>query len=324
MKTDEVLEKVKRALLAMQRYSWEQGVTAQAYLEAGETEWVILFAKDAVVRSNPDGRLGIMGGGDFGDLNKSDDPAVNGEPVLYAAEKTGDPRLKKAADDMLSFLLHRANKTDDGTLCQFSTAKIVHSDGIYLSIPYLAVAGQPIEAIKQIDGYRRCLWNQEKKLFSHVWDDDAKKFVRKDFWGVGNGWAAAGMLRVIKALPPDFDRKEKQRIIGYFQDVVDGCLAHVRSDGLFHDIVDSPRTFVETNLSQMLSYVIFRAVPQGWIDESYLKHARSMRKAARSKVDRYGLVQGVCASPTFDYPGTAPEGQAFFILMEVAAREAGE
>ena len=28
-------DRVKRALLAMQRYNWEQGVTAQAFLEAG-------------------------------------------------------------------------------------------------------------------------------------------------------------------------------------------------------------------------------------------------------------------------------------------------
>ena len=46
-----------------------------------------------------------------------------------------------------------------------------------------------------------------------------------------------------------------------------------------------------------------------------------MRQAARKKVDQYGLVQGVCGSPEFDHAGTAPEGQAFFILMEAARRD---
>ncbi|MBE3063483.1 MAG: hypothetical protein IMZ69_00470 [Spirochaetes bacterium] len=43
-----------------------------------------------------------------------------------------------------------------------------------------------------------------------------------------------------------------------------------------------------------------------------------MREKVYEKVDEHGLVQGVCAAPTFGYPGTAPEGQAFFLLMEAA------
>ena len=43
-----------------------------------------------------------------------------------------------------------------------------------------------------------------------------------------------------------------------------------------------------------------------------------MRKAAYKKVDSFGLVQGVCGAPNFNRPGTATEGQAFFLLMEAA------
>jgi hypothetical protein len=45
-----------------------------------------------------------------------------------------------------------------------------------------------------------------------------------------------------------------------------------------------------------------------------------MRAAARAKVDQYGVVQGVCGAPTFDHAGVAAEGQAFFLMMEVARR----
>ena len=40
------LEKVTLAMLSMQRATWEQGVAMQAMLELGETELVILMAKD--------------------------------------------------------------------------------------------------------------------------------------------------------------------------------------------------------------------------------------------------------------------------------------
>jgi hypothetical protein len=46
-----------------------------------------------------------------------------------------------------------------------------------------------------------------------------------------------------------------------------------------------------------------------------------MRDAAHAKVDSMGLVRGVCGSPEFDHPGTATEGEAFFLLMEAAYRD---
>jgi unsaturated rhamnogalacturonyl hydrolase len=191
-------------------------------------------------------------------------------------------------------------------------------DAMYMAPPFLAVAGHPDEAVKQITGMRALLWDREKKLYSHIWDDGLRQFARKDCWGVGNGWAAAGMTRVISALPETM-AAEKAQLVGYVQEVVDGCLAHQRDDGLFHDVVDNPATFVETNLAQMLAYTIYRGIRQGWLDPAYRESADRMRNAAHAKIDELGLVQGVCGSPTFDHPGTATEGQAFFLLMEAAA-----
>jgi unsaturated rhamnogalacturonyl hydrolase len=119
---------------------------------------------------------------------------------------------------------------------------------MYMAPPFLAVAGASGEAIKQVEGLRRILWNRSAKLFSHIWDDGKKAFERKAFWGVGNGWAAAGMTRVLQALP-DSMGSAKEGLIGYVRDV--------------------------------------------------------------------------CGSPTFEAPGIATEGQAFFILMESAARDLG-
>jgi rhamnogalacturonyl hydrolase YesR len=137
---------------------------------------------------------------------------------------------------------------------------------------------------------------------------------------VGNGWAAAGITRVLRALPDEMVN-ERARLQGYIREVVEGCLAHQRPDGLFHDVVDDSATFVETNLGQMLAYTIYRGVTGGWLDAAYLAPADRMRQAAHEQVDANGLVQGVCSAPHFDRPGTAPEGQAFFLLMEAAYAE---
>lgn len=313
----DLVKQVGRTLLAMQRHHWEHGTAAQAFLEAGETDLVVVMARDAVQRQAADGRLAMIG-----DPYNSNDPAASGEAVLYAAKRTGDPLFADAAKRMLDWLLRDAPRSAGGTVYHLTNRQQIWVDGLYMAPPFLAVAGHHAEALDQIEGYRRALWDRSASLFHHVWDDAERGFARPAFWGVGNGWAAAGMVRVAAALP-DSMAAERERVVGYVREVVDGCLARLRTDGLFHDFLDDPTTFVETNAAQMIAYTIYRTVANGWLDRSYLDAADRMRSAARARVDEYGLVQGVCASPRFDRPGYAPEGQAFFILMESAAKLAG-
>jgi unsaturated rhamnogalacturonyl hydrolase len=308
------IEKVKMAMLAMQREAWEQGVAAQALLELGETDLVVLMAKGAVLRQFEDGRLGQVS-----DNHGVTDPAANGEAVLHAARVLNDPALKAAADRMLDYLIKKAPRTKDGVLHHIDHKPQVWVDSMYMGPPFLAVAGRPDEAVKQVEGFHRILWNREKKLYSAIWDDGLGKFDRQDCWGVGNGWAAAGMTRVVQALPASM-AADRERLIGYVREVIDGCLAHQRKDGLFHNVVDDPRSFVETNLAQMLAYSIYRGTKAGWLPASYRAQAGRMRSAAEGKVDARGYVQDVCGSPTFQAPGVATEGQAFFLLMHAAAR----
>lgn len=315
MGRDNRIQKVIHAMLAMQRRAWEQGVAAQALLELGETDLVVLLAKDAVVNQLKDGRLGLNEG-----KGPVTDPASNGEPLLFAARKTGDVTLVEAADRMVEFLLYKAPRTRQGIIYHNYIENMIWVDAFYMAPPFLAVAGYLQEAVKQVVGYRKILWNPEKKLFYHIWDEDKQQFERKLFWGVGNGWASAGMCRVIRALP-DAMQKEKEMIAGFMQEVLDGCLTYQREDGLFHDILDDPATFVETNAAQMISYSIYRGIQGGWLDRAYLQYADRMRTAVYQKVDPLGLVQGVCGAPNFNRPGTATEGQAFFLLMEAAYRD---
>ena len=309
---DELAGRVRRAMLTMQRASWEQGVAAQALLERGDEELVALMAREAVLRQAEDGRLSVL----YTD-NGVTDPAASGEAVLHAARVSGDTELTGAAQRMLGYLLERAPRAADGTLHHTVKEPEIWVDSMYMAPPFMAAAGHHREAIRQLDGMGRRLWNPAKRLYSHRWDEAKGVFINASAWGVGNGWAMAGLARVAERLPDEL-ASERERLLRRAQDTIDGCLAHLRSDALFHNVVDDPGTFVETNLSQMVAYTIFRGVGAGWLDRRYLEPALRMRRAARDKVDGHGYVQGVCGAPFFDKPGRATEGQAFFLLMEAA------
>ncbi len=310
-----MIEKVSLALLSMQRYSWEQGVAAQAFLELGKTETAILLARDAVQRQGADGRLAT--------LRENDgvtDPAANGEAVLFAARMTKESALQTAADAMLKYLMQTAPRASDGTLFHVTDAREVWVDSIYMAPPFLAASGEFFEALRQLRGFKLRLWDTENRLYRHIWSEDKNAFIRPVHWGVGNGWAAAGIVRVIRSLP-DSMSNQKRELQEHVKEILENCLAYQREDGLFHDVVDDSEAFVETNLAQMLAYSIYRGVTDGWLPAAYKDQADRMREAVHAKVDSSGYIQGVCGAPSFDHPGTAPEGQAFFLLMEAARRD---
>ena len=238
-----------------------------------------------------------------------------GEAVLRAAQITGDPALGKAVTNMLDFALKSGARAADGTL--FHTGQQIWSDSFHTSPPFLAAAGHYDEAIQQIEGHRKRLWNPEKKLMAHIWDESGQRFQDRSFWGGGQGWAAAGIARVIRALP-ESRGADKARLAGYLKDLLDGCLAHQRPSGLFGNTVDDANSFEETDLAQMLAYSIYESVRGGWLPDSYLPAADRMRLAAEAKVDADGFVQGVCGAPNFSRPGISAEGQAFFLMMEAS------
>jgi unsaturated rhamnogalacturonyl hydrolase len=309
------IERVKVATLGMQRFDWEQGTVAQALLEMGEYDLVVSFARAAIMRQ-VNGRFSVI----KGNMPITDCASV-GEAVLFAGKLTGDPVFRKGADEMMQVIKNTDHKNDEGIIYHTQEpSKYIMSDAFYMLPPFLASAGDYDEALKQIDGYRKYLYHEKEQLYSHIWDGPNRKYIREDFWGVGNGWTAAGLTRVIKHLPDD-RKEDKKRLIGYVKEVVDGCLKYMREDSLFHNVINEPETFVEVNLAQMISYTIFRGVAAGYLDSSYLEKAGKMRKAANEHVDNLGYVQNVCGLPNFDRPYVAPEGQAFYLLMETAAKD---
>lgn len=307
-----LLSKVQQAALAMQRHNWEQGVLAQAFLEAGETQTALLLAVEGANRQSSEGRCCHIA-----NSTASTDPCAIGEALLHACEQTGDPALIAAKDRLLNWALKLAPRNSEGIVYHFSNGTEFWVDSMYMFPPFLARAGYYEEALKQLDGYWNALFLPEKGLLAHRWDHSAQRFIRKDAWGVGNGWACAGMARV-HALLPEAYSAQKKLLEERIHLLLTSALRYQREDGMFHDVLDDPTSFPEINCGQMFAYTIYRGVTEGWLDACYLQAAEKIRCAAHASVDDYGLVRNVCGMPTFDHSFVAPEGQAFFMLMESA------
>ena len=150
-----VLDKVKRVALCMQRNNWEQGVLAQAFLEAGDRETAIQLAVEAVHRQQEDGRCCQIGAS-----TASTDPSAVGESLIVAAETTGDPWLHQAKEKLLRWALELAPRNTEGIVYHFDDSREIWVDSCYMLPPFLAAAGCYEEALKQLDGYWRILLDE--------------------------------------------------------------------------------------------------------------------------------------------------------------------
>jgi len=311
---DKVVDKVKMAMLCMQRYSWEHGTAMQGMLEIGDTTGLIIMARESVQRGTPDGRLSMVGS----EMNIAD-TGVNGPGVLAAYKITGDENYKNAALAQYEYLKKPESKNTSGVIYHNNKSKVIFSDNMFMVAPFLAQMGDYDDAIHQIEGIRDVLWNKEVKLFHHIRIQETGEFKDRSFWGGGNGWCAAAMAQVIDLLPEE-RKADKQKLIGYCTDLLDGCIANQLPGGLLYDKITEPN-FEETTLPAMLAYTIYKAVKSGWLDASYLVPADKMRRAVYANVDEYGLLQNASKAPRFNSPGTSTEGQAFFLMMEGAFRK---
>ena len=307
--TNPIAEKARNAMLAMQRASWEQGTAIQAMIECEDHDMLRLLVNEALVRQRPDGRTCMLGS----DSNVTD-PVAAGYGILKCHELFGDEKYKQAADKLYNYCKNIAPRNEAGTLYHVTYAKEIWSDSIYMLPPFLAAYGDYDECMKQIRGYRACLWNPDKKLYHHRWSDNNNSFIEARFWGGGNGWAAASFAIIYELLPDD-RQTYKTEIATYLTELLDGLQANVRPDGLFNDFVGASDSFVETNLSLMAAFAIFKGIKTGAIDTKYLEFARKMKDGALAKVDEYGYVREAAGSPYFNSPGTSTEAQAFLLMM---------
>lgn len=308
---------VKNAMLAVQRYPWEQGVCAQALWEMGDTTTAVAMAHDAVLRQQEDGRLAVTG-----ENIAVTDPAANGVGVFRAYELTGEELYFKAARRMLDYLMNAAPRTEEGIIChnQISfhegfSEKQVWVDSIYMAPPFLALMGEIDEAFAQVKGYIAYLRDENTGLLYHIYDAETKRFVRRRLWATGNGWALLGIAGVAQTALKQGRDDIAAELIEAGREILDAMLKYQLQDGRFHDILDDEGSFVEGAAAMMMSAFIYRGICGGWLDEGYEPYARRVVDTMDHYIDQWGIIRQVCGCPHFVGPGTSAESMAAYLMM---------
>ncbi len=142
---------------------------------------------------------------------------------------------------------------------------------------------------------------------------------KKVFWGRGNGWVMAGLVRTLQYLP--MNHPDRPRFEQLFKDMAEKILSCQQADGLWHASLLDPESFPlkETSGSGFFTYALAWGVNQGLLDRAKFEPAvRNAWAALSGCVEADGKlthVQPVGSDPKkFAGDSTAPYGVGAFLL----------
>lgn len=314
MLNTEIVNKVKAALMSIQRRSWEQGECMQAMLEIRDYETLFTLAKEISYARLEDGRVLLMTEWEKGTVT---DPCSCGEALMVAAKMTGDRLIKDTYEKLLDYTLNKAFRNKDGILYHLTDKTEFWVDSIYMMPPFLAAAGYPEEAVRQINGYWDALYNPQLKMLNWIYNDVEKKLVRTQIRSICSGYSVVGMVKVASMLPERM-KAERDDLLAKAKIVMDWILQYIDDEGVCHDVLADPNSIIGINAVSMVAGAIYRARAMGYLDEEYEKRADHLRQKLHEKVDDYGFLYGVCGVPNNNRTGISSNGQSFFLMMEAA------
>jgi unsaturated rhamnogalacturonyl hydrolase len=312
---------VLSALLGLQRQSWEQGLLGSALLDLAAVDPALrqlaeVVAADCVSRQLADGRLAEL------QATSAVNGAAAAEVVMRAAGNEPDDPYRIAFAAQLRWLTGSCPRAADGTLFHRTDRPEVWADTVYMALPALVLADLSDLATRQLAGHRRRLFDSGTGRYAARYAENTAVLVDTRHWGTASGWVVAGIARALQLLRYEQPGATEfaEAAAEHARQVLDGCLACRRPDGLFGDVLDDPASFAEANLGQLLGYAMFTGLADGWLPRRYAEPATALVTVARRQLDELGLVRPVAGSPTFDRPGFSAEAQAFFLLATAAER----
>lgn len=113
------------------------------------------------------------------------------------------------------------------------------------------------------------------------------------YWGRGNGWMAAGMTELLKALP--VSNPDRPRIMAGYRRMMESLLKYQSADGMWRQLVDDTESWPETSGTGMFAFAMITGAKQGWLDaRTYGPAARKAWLAMVTYLDDNGDLRNVC------------------------------
>ncbi len=256
------------------------------------------------------------------------------EYALYESEKYGEPTFLQRAVEldnldsigamglclaecymrtmdstMLSVLWRLADavkynipRFEDGTYHREDT---MWADDIFMSLPFIMRMWEITkenwyleECFRQIRGYKKRLYMEDKQIFSHIYFLESQK-VNRIPWGRGNGWIFISMSDLLVKMNlhrvQDIYPNEYEEFVKIYKDFANGLVKCQDEEGMLHQVLDDSTSYQETSCTGMFAAGICYGIQCGVLEWDYVTYAeKAIRGFMKKSITEEGIILGVC------------------------------
>lgn len=293
------------------KWTYTKGLMCDAYLalwkETGNQDY-FSYAKayaDTLIDDE-----GVIYGYKMEDYNIDN---VNPGKMLFTLfEESGDNRYE-AVIQTLRKQLDNHPRTDAGGF--WHKKRYPHQmwlDGLYMGSVFYAKYGTIYDEPESVlDAANWIILMEEKArdpesgLLYHAWDESKEQLwanketgLSPHFWSRGMGWYAMALVDILDYLE---ENSRKDEVIAIAQRTAEAIIkVQDENTGVWYQVLDQgdrEGNYLEGSGTAMFTYFLLKAVKKGYIDDSYLAHAR---KAYQGMLDHLILIRedgGIVISP---------------------------
>ncbi|MBN1675084.1 MAG: glycoside hydrolase family 88 protein [Kiritimatiellae bacterium] len=252
--------------------------------------------------------------------------AVNGNFANYDCGGNGTawllmlgefPDAEPAVRRHAELTVHDAPRDRNGILCApFCPAdEKIWIDVAFAVTPFLLFAGLALGE----DRYIEEAWQQTAKMV-RVFRDPANGLLHQsrnfngpgntshDHWSRGNGWGLHALTELANYLPADDPRRPEAEAL--FTDLCASCLAVQDANGMFHQELPDPTSFVETSGTGLLLYAFGVGLERGLLGKPFRAALAKGLRGYLSYIAVDGAVHHTCQGCLCPGEGTVEDYKA--------------
>ncbi len=203
-----------------------------------------------------------------------------GKILFFMYDQTGEEKYRKAIEFIMDELRNHPRCQSGNFFHKQIYPNQIWLDGLYMAQPFYTEyetkydnKEKYIDIMNQFENVRKYLYEQEKGLYYHAFDEAKKQFwcnketgCSPNFWLRSMGWYLMALVDVMDAMSIEIFEYYK-RLQELFKEAIQGILQYQDEESkMFYQVIDRPDVdgnYLETSGSAMIGYAIIKACRMG-------------------------------------------------------------
>jgi unsaturated rhamnogalacturonyl hydrolase len=187
-------------------------------------------------------------------------------------------RLPEAADGARYYaeeILNDAPRSPEGILCKIDSpaAHKIWIDVAFAVTPFLIYTGLALDEERYVEeGFQQTakmvnlLRDPANRLLNQSFNFRHPGHRSQDHWSRGNGWGILALAELVQGLSEGHPRRAESEEM--FRDLLEACLAFQDEDGMWHQEITRPASYVETSGTGLILYALGVALERGLVPDA--------------------------------------------------------